>query len=344
MIWLVDALKSALLPFCVAWLIAYLLEPFVQYNRQLLRTKGRALAIFVTLFETMLIMVAVSAIFLPSVIDEMHQVASLIKKYAYTGADVAFIPASVHDFLRHAIDFDRISEVLTRQDVESIFDMTAKFVSGGFDIILGIINWFFVLLYVVFIMLDYEKLLNGFRRMVPPKYRKAAFKIGNDLKYSMNHYFRGQSLVALCVGVLFSIGFVIVGIPLAIVLGLFIGLLNMVPYLQIVSIIPTTLLCLVYSMDADVDFWTTWWACMAVYIIVQCIQDLILTPKIMGKAMGLNPAIILLSLSIWGSLLGLIGLIIALPLTTLLLAYYDQYISRREGDMTATDGDLQDLI
>lgn len=76
---------------------------------------------------------------------------------------------------------------------------------------------------------------------------------------------------------------------------------------------------------------------MAVYIIVQCIQDLFLTPKIMGKAMGLNPAIILLSLSVWGTLLGFIGLIIALPLTTLLLAYYDQYISNQEDNTEATE-------
>lgn len=69
---------------------------------------------------------------------------------------------------------------------------------------------------------------------------------------------------------------------------------------------------------------------MAVYVVVQCIQDLFLTPKIMGKAMGLNPAIILLSLSVWGTLLGFIGLIIALPLTTLLLSYYDRYITSRE--------------
>ena len=63
---------------------------------------------------------------------------------------------------------------------------------------------------------------------------------------------------------------------------------------------------------------------------MQLIQDFFLTPKIMGKAMGLNPAIILLSLSVWGTLLGFIGLIIALPLTTLLMAYYDNYISNLE--------------
>ncbi len=142
----------------------------------------------------------------------------------------------------------------------------------------------------------------------------------------MNHYFRGQALVALCVGVLFCIGFLIIDMPLAIILGLFIGVLNMVPYLQLISLVPAILLCLVCSVDSGVDFWIIFWKCMAVYCIVQAIQDLFLTPKIMGKAMGLNPAIILLSLSIWGTLLGFLGLIIALPLTTLLLAYYDEYL------------------
>ena len=192
--------------------------------------------------------------------------------------------------------------------------------------IIGLLSWFIVFLYVIFIMLDYERLAKTLRHMVPPSCRSTVFRISGDVQKSMNHYFRGQALVAFSVGVLFSIGFMIIGMPLALVLGMFIGLLNMVPYLQLISIIPTTLLCLVCSVDSGVDFWVIFWECMAVYIVVQAIQDLILTPKIMGKAMGLNPAIILLSLSVWGSLLGFLGLIIALPLTTLLLAYYDEYI------------------
>ena len=158
--------------------------------------------------------------------------------------------------------------------------------------------------------------------------------MARDVKASMNHYFRGQALVAFIVGILFCIGLSIIGLPMAIVMGLFIGLLNMVPYLQLISLVPTTLLCLVYSADANVSFWQLWWSAMAVYIIVQCIQDFFLTPKIMGKAMGLNPAIILLSLSVWGTLLGFIGLIIALPLTTLLLAYYNLYIDSRDDGET----------
>ena len=329
-VWLINELRSVLLPFLVAWLVAYLLEPFVQYNRRLLGVRNRWLPILMTLFECVLIVVAVSVFIVPSILKEMHQVADFIRHYTESGTQISFVPDSLHRFIRESIDFERISKELTRQDIQSLFDTLGSFIAGGYSFVLGVFNWFIVLLYVVFIMLDYEKLLKGFRRMVPPKYRETTFRIFGDVKDSMNHYFRGQALVAFIVGILFCIGFSIIGLPMAIVLGLFIGLLNMVPYLQLISLIPSTLLCLVCSVDSDVDFWSIWWATMAVYIIVQCIQDLFLTPKIMGKAMGLNPAIILLSLSVWGTLLGFIGLIIALPLTTLLLAYYDQYISVRE--------------
>lgn len=333
-IWLVDILKSVLLPFLVAWLIAYMLEPFVQYNKNLLGVKKRWLPIFMTLFELVLVMTALGILFVPSIIEELHQVAQFVRQYAESASEIPFVPHELHEFLKQKIDFKGISDEMTRQDLNSILSILGTFASQGYSFVMNFFNWFIVLLYVVFIMADYERLLKGFRRMVPPKYRKITFRIGNDIKDSMNHYFRGQALVALCVGIMFSVGFMIVGLPLAIVLGLFIGLLNMVPYLQLISLVPTTLLCLVYSVDADIEFWTIWWQTMAVYIVVQCIQDLVLTPRIMGKAMGLNPAIILLSLSVWGTLLGFIGLIIALPLTTLLLAYYNIYISNREDDET----------
>ncbi len=329
-IYLINILSGVLLPFLVAWLIAYILEPFVQYNRRLLGVKKRWLPIFMTLFEACLILVTLGIFLVPSLINEMHQVADFIRDYSRGAGSIAFIPESLHEYLRTTIDFETIARELTRQDIRTILETLGSFIAGGYNVVMDVFNWFLVILYVVFIMIDYERLIRGTRRMIPPKYREMVLSIGDDIKNSMNHYFRGQALVAFCVGILFCIGFMIINLPMAIILGLFIGLLNMVPYLQLISLIPTTLLCLVYSVDANVDFWHIWWSAMIVYIVVQAIQDLILTPRIMGNAMGLNPALILLSLSVWGTLLGFIGLIIALPLTTLLIAYYDYYITSRE--------------
>ena len=329
-IWLIDILSSVLLPFVVAWLIAYLLEPLVQYNRKLLRVRRRVLPVMITLFECVLLLSAVSVFVVPSVLNEMHHLAGAVTTYSVEHNNVSQIPAEIQDYIRENSDFVAISKQLTGQDWRSLLSTVGSFIAGGYDVVMGVFSWFVVLLYIVFIMLDYERLLLGFRHLVPPRYRNVTFGILDDVTRSMNHYFRGQALVASIVGVLFAIGFLIIGMPMAIVLGLFIGLLNMVPYLQLISLVPATLLCLVWSVDGGRSFWNLWFSAMAVYIVVQCIQDLFLTPKIMGHAMGLNPALILLSLSIWGTLMGFIGLIIALPLTTLLLAYYDRYITRSE--------------
>lgn len=342
-LWLINTLKDVLLPFCVACLIAYMLEPFVQHNKRLLHFKSRTPAIFVTLFEVLFIIALLCYFFVPMLFDEMHQMAGILRKYANSDAAVAFMPESVHEFLRRHVDFDQISDLLTKQEWASLIENTLsaswKIINGSISVILGVVSWCVVVLYVIFVMIDYERLNRGMKRMVPPKYRNVVFRVGNDIKDSMNHYFRGQSLVAFIVGILFSIGFLIIGLPMAVALGLFIGLLNMVPYLQLISIIPASLLCLVYAVGGGGNFWTIFWECIAIYCIVQCIQDLFLTPKIMGKAMGLNPALILLSLSVWGSLLGFIGLIIALPLTTLLLAYYDRYVIMRDENSQGSSGD-----
>ena len=150
----------------------------------------------------------------------------------------------------------------------------------------------------------------------------------------MNAYFRGQALVAFLVGVLFSIGFLIIDFPMAIGLGLFIGLLNMVPYAQTLGFIPAIILALLKSNDTGQNFWFILLMAIVVFCVVQAIQDLFLVPKIMGKAMGLKPAIILLALSVWGSLLGIIGFIIALPMTTLGWAYYQRFVLKEPVEET----------
>ncbi len=330
-IWLVNYLRGVLLPFLVGCLIAYLFEPFVQYNRSLLRLKSRVPAVFVTLFEMTFFIFLVCWLVFPLIAREAAQMAELLKQYSSTRSSIPFIPEEVHEFLRRNLDFEFLASKLTRDEwkrmIEEGLSASWTVVTGSISLIMSVLSWAIVVLYVIFVMLDYERISRGFKRIVRPKYRPIVTRIGDDLKTSMNRYFRGQALVCLIVGILFSIGFTLIGLPMAIVLGLFIGLLNMVPYLQLLSIPIAILLCLVSSVSGGAPFWTLFWEAMAVYIVVQILQDFIITPKVIGKAMSLNPALIFLSLSIWGSLLGMIGLIIAIPLTTLLLSYYDRYIS-----------------
>lgn len=328
-LWLLNALKDVLLPFLVACLIAYLFEPFVQFNRQLLHLKGRIVAIFVTLFEAIFLLGMLCYFFVPSIVSEIHSMAALLHNYSTASISIKYLPPELHDMLRKYIDFDLLARKIMEQDMNTVVDKLTMVVSGGLHMVLAIVGWLIVFLYVIFIMLDYDRLMLGFKLMVPPRFRKVTYKVARDIKDSMNHYFRGQALISCCVAVVYCTGFWLAGLPLAVLLGLGTAVLFMIPYCQYISLIPVTLLCLVSSAGGGSDFWTMWWECIATFAAVQVIGDLVLTPRIMGKAMGLNPAIILLSLSVWGSLLGFIGLIIALPLTTLLLSYYEQYVILR---------------
>lgn len=327
--WLLKAISGALLPFCVACLLAYIFEPFVAFNKRLLRCRGNVLPIFLFLVELFGVIALLGWFLIPRIIDEIVTVGNLFNDYA-TSSSSRYIPQAVHDFVMKYVDMKTLASVLTQEQwsdiVQKSLSGTWTMVSGSISMLLTVCSWFIVLLYFIFILLDYDRFMNSMRSLIPQKYKPTVLKIAGDIKNSMNRYFRGQTLVALCVGVLFSIGFFIIDLPLAIIMGMFIGLLNMVPYLQLISLLPTTLLCVVYAAETNSSFWVIFALAMVVYGVVQLIQDLYLVPKIMGKTMGLNPAIILLSLSIWGSLLGFLGLIIALPLTTLLLSYYNTYV------------------
>lgn len=328
---LLDSLKAVLLPFLVACLIAYMLEPVVRWNMRWTRTRNRFLPVALTLTETAVAITALCVILVPYIISETTEMTRMIRHYASTQIQIPYISNAIHEFIRENVDPNEVAKMLSRDEwaalIKKALSSSWNFLSSGVALVMGALSWLIVVLYVIFIMLDYEKVMSGFRRCVPTRHRKTVFRIASDIKDAMNRYFRGQFIIACIVGILFSAGFLIVGLPMGILLGLFIGALNMVPYLQLISLPLTTMLCIVCTASTDTDFWVIFWECMAVYVVVQCIQDLYLTPRIMGKAMGLNPAIILLSLSIWGSLMGFMGLIIALPLTTLLISYYNRYVT-----------------
>lgn len=332
-LYLLNMLSDVLLPFFVACLIAYILEPLVLFNKRITHLKHRFIPVILTLLESILVIGVITWALIPYLIEESSAMTGIIKDYATSQIQIPYISKEIHEFIRNNVDFDKISKLLSREQwielARNSLSRTWSFIGSSLSFIIGAISWLIVVIYVVFIMLDYERLMLSMRQLVPYNQRNKVFHIFNDIKNAMNRYFRGQFFIASLVGLLFVAGFLIIDLPMAVIFGIFIGILNMVPYMQLISLPIAAFLCLVGSISGDTSFWMYFWETMAVYVIVQCIQDLILTPKIMGKAMGLNPAIILLSLSIWGSLLGILGMIIALPLTTLILSYYDLYIVQR---------------
>lgn len=333
-IYLIAVLRNALLPFLIAWLLAYMMQPFVRFFQYKLKLRSRILSIIAVILSSLLLVALVAVLVVPSVTQEANKTLELMRQHNEGYGRIPMIPQSWTDFIEKNIDPDQLAQLLSKENIENAIKQIAPkmwiLLTNTFSILFSITIVFVIMLYFIFILLDYERIANGWIHLIPLRYRPFVQGLADDVESSMNRYFRGQSLIALCVGVLLAIGFKIVDFPLAVILGLFIGVLNLIPYMQAIGIIPMVLLSLLKSAETGQNFWMIFGLGIFVLAIVQCIQDLYLTPRIMGKAMGLNPAIILLSLSVWGTLLGFIGLIIALPLTTLFLSYYKRFILTEE--------------
>lgn len=327
---LIGRLSDVLLPFLIAWLLAYLLQPFVVFFQHKLKFKSRVLSIVATLLLFFGLITGIIWMLAPVVSAEIQKISQLIVTYSQNLNVNSFLPATWHRQIQHYLSHLNFQTILKDQNIMDGIKRLAPqlwdFINGSLDFVLGFAVVIIVFLYLIFILLDYEKMSAAWFAIIPPKYKTLITEIILDLENGMNRYFRGQALIALIVGSLFIIGFSIIGLPLAIVMGLLIGLLNMVPYLKAVAIIPCLILGLLQSYETGQSYGSVLIGIAVVFILIQTIEDMLLTPKIMGKVTGLNPAVILLSLSVWGSLMGMVGLIIALPMTTLMISYYKRFV------------------
>jgi predicted PurR-regulated permease PerM len=261
---------------------------------------------------------------------EIMDLSGMIKTFAQSQQDLSFLPDSWETFMRETASMDSVQSFFT---IEKITELTKEIgprlwglVSGSVNIVLSLAVVLIMLLYVIFILLDFEKISTGWIRLVPTKYRDITQIVSDYVKFSMNKYYRNQAMIAFIVGTLYTIGFSIIGLPMAIVMGIIIMFLNLIPYLQTFAIPPIILLVLLKSIQTDQSFGMGLLLFGIVFALVQGFQDGYLVPKVMGKAMGLNPAIVLLSLTVWGSLLGIIGMIIALPFTSIITIYYRRFV------------------
>ncbi|MBO7273001.1 MAG: AI-2E family transporter [Bacteroidaceae bacterium] len=324
-----DSLSGILLPFAVAWLLAYFINPLVNFIQNRLRFKFRLLSTIVALVLIGAVVYGILLLIVPSIISELNLLKDFIIAFLNNNLMNATIPEPVINFFKEIFNDKDVADVVKSVGSGDFVPILAErfqgVVTGTFNAVSQLFAMSITLLYLFFILLDFERVSRGWKPYVPKKWRGIVGKLWGDLVGGMNQYFRGQALVALCVGILYSIGLSIIDFPVAIAFGLFIGVLNLVPYLQLVSVVPMVLLAVLKAASTGGDFWLIMLSACAVLLVVQIIQDLLLVPYIMGKRMNLHPAVILLSLSIWGKLLGLLGMIVALPLTTILLAYLKRY-------------------
>ena len=335
---IIKSLSDVLLPFFIAWLIAYLLYPIVKFVQYKLHVPGRALSIVITLIFVTALFAAIFMFIVPPMINQADKFMTIVNRYLHETTHTNNIATMVQRWIKeNQVEIERfLKSPDFTETIKSAMPKLFSVIGQTASIVISIIASCITLLYTFFILLDYEVLSSNWIKIFPKKARPFWAGLAQDVERELNNYIRGQGLVSLCMAVLFCIGFTIINFPMAIGLAVLIGILNLVPYLHTFALVPTAFLALLKAADTGQNFWIIFGSALAVFAVVQLLMDMVITPKIMGKAMGLNPAILLLSLSVWGALLGFIGLIIALPLTTLIIAYWQRYVTK-EGDTVETE-------
>ena len=331
----VQAIWSVILPFLLAGIFAYVMMPLVRFFQYTLRLRSRGLSVILTLLLLGAVVYLAIIFIIPSINAEIEKTLQVIAGYS-SGQDILtmILPRNIRNYLNGGLRWGNFPQQLSLEKVLENVKLLLDQVGGIINSTLSIFSWGLVfligLVYFVFILLDFENLGRGFISLFPKTLRPTIRTISMDLDRYMNNYFRGQALVAMSVGILLTIGFNIIGLPLATAMGIFIGILNFIPYMQALGIIPLGLASLLMAAQTGENAFVCMLLGYGVLMIVQIIQDMIIVPRIMGQTMGMRPSLILLVLSIWGYLLGFFGMLIALPITMFIYSLYMRYVLQDE--------------
>jgi len=331
----VQAIWSVILPFLLAGIFAYVMMPLVRFFQYTLRLRSRGLSVILTLLLLGAVVYLAVIFIIPSINAEIEKTLQVISGYS-SGQDILtmILPRNIRNYLNGGLRWGNFPQQLSLEKILENVKLLLDQVGGIINSTLSIFSWGLVFLigfvYFVFILLDFENLARGFISLFPKTLRPTIRTISMDLDRYMNNYFRGQALVAMSVGILLTIGFNIIGLPLATAMGIFIGILNFIPYMQALGIIPLGLASLLMAAQTGENAFVCMLLGYGVLMIVQIIQDMIIVPRIMGQTMGMRPSLILLVLSIWGYLLGFFGMLIALPITMFIYSLYMRYVLQDE--------------
>lgn len=324
-----NRLSDVLLPFVIALVLAYLLDPFVSFIQK--RVKGnRGFALGLTFLLILVLYAGFLAIIIPNVINEVerfHDIYAVNKDGIFSGN---FVPEHFRVKLR---EFFHSEQFLSFFSFENLGPIVQKALPGlwasvtnVFGILVGLIGFVAILLYLVFILQDYAQFRDKWHTYLPEKIRDQAVEFVAEFNNNMMGYFRQKTIIVIINIVLFAIAFNILGLPLATLLAILVGMLNYIPYLQNLGLIPCLLSAGLMSLETGQPFWIPLVIVLGIFLLIQILEDAVLVPVFMKEVTGMNPAFMLLSIAIWGSLMGILGMIIALPITTLIVTYYKKYV------------------
>ena len=325
-----EVFGSVLMPILVAGLIALILKPF--YNFLIDRLRIRAILAVVVIFFTVLFPIGLFSVFFGSML--VGQVEELV---------TSTIPGLVEDtqtWIDKQEKNPELKKLLAKYEVKVkakefitekgglILEWSRRVALGtiqtganAFRSLVGWVNWFVMPIYLVFMLMakpKHKEDIEGLLPFLKEETRRDVIFLGEEFVNQVVTFFRGQFIIAFAQGMLFGLGFALCGLQYGFVLGILLGLLNIVPYLGSMIGLAIALPLAFFQPEGGIVLVGL---VLVVFVIVQNIEGYVLTPKIMGDKTGLHPMAIMVALFFWGTALGgITGMILAIPLTAFLVS------------------------
>lgn len=315
---LIYVLREPLFPFLIALSLAYMLDPVL--DRMESRKIPRVIAIFILLGAVALAAVIAGLVLYPLLEKQVAGGMEQLPQY------VAKLQEKFSPLIEKASGYDktRVNEMIRAATgkmgalpvriLNTLYSFTVSALSSVANVFVAIFSLMVVPVAAFYFMRDIDYMKKELLKLVPQRYREKVSQIAVDIDNTLSAFIRGQFTVALAMAFMYSAGLYFIGTPMGLFIGIIAGLSNIVPYLALVTgLIPAFILTWLHFGDYRSLLYV-----LALFGSVQIIEGFFLTPKIMGKSVGLHPVAIMLAILIGGMFFGIIGIILAVPTTAVL--------------------------
>jgi predicted PurR-regulated permease PerM len=306
-------LKAALTPLVAAFALAYLLDPLIDRFEERKIPRGVAIFVLLAVFGSALV---VAAFFLvPKLTQEILEFRGRLPGYLDGALGVVgtrlnswfgiSVPGSVREGL------DALQSAMGSVPLDTLRRLVAGVVESVTGTLGSLIGCLVIPVIAYYALVEFDRVRAWMLTLVPERYQDAVGDKASTINTLISGFIRGQLIVCALLGVLYAIGFSIIGIEMAVGIGLVAGVLAIIPYVggAVALILAAGMCILQYGIDLHLAFVVGW------YAMVQTLEGAVLTPQFVGRSVGLHPVAVIVGLLIGGDLLGFLGMLVAIPLT-----------------------------
>ncbi len=304
--YMLGAVQSVLWPFIISAIIAYVLTPVVDGLETYGVPRGLGSLLLVLCFLGLI--AGFLALLLPLILEQTQQIIALLPTaLSRTQQILAGYGVEIPDISNIVTQLQGLLNQYLGKSLQVAAKQFSNILNGAFLLVLVPVVLFYMLR-------DIHRVMPILISCVPVKYRAFAVEWLTSLDRTVSAFFRGQLIVMVALGSLYTLGLWLVGLQYAVAIGVLVGVLSFIPYVgSFVGVFLATLLAVVQFTDVTAVIWV--WL---VHAVAQTLEGMVLTPNIVGDKVGLNPVWLIFALMVFGVLMGFLGVLLAVPLAAII--------------------------